>query len=36
MNDEQAFAYATVMGSLEGGTEYLITGKMVDKIVENL
>ena len=36
MNDEQAFAYATVMGSLEGGTEYLITGKMVDKIGRKL
>ena len=36
MNDEQAFAYATVMGGLEGGTEYLITGKMVDKIGRKL
>lgn len=36
MNDDQAFAYATVMGSLEGGTEYLITGKMVDKIGRKL
>lgn len=36
MNDEQAFAYATVMGGLEGGSEYLITGKMVDKIGRKL
>lgn len=32
MTDEQAFGYATVMGALEGGTEYIITGGMVDKI----
>lgn len=32
MTDEQAFGYATVMGALEGGTEYIISGNMVDKI----
>lgn len=32
MNEDQAIAYATVMGSFEGITESLITGSMVDKI----
>lgn len=32
MNDDQAIAYATVMGGFEGTTEVFITGNMIDKI----
>lgn len=32
MNEDQAIAYATVMGGFEGITESLITGSMLDKI----
>ena len=31
MTDDQAFGYATVMGGLEGGTESVISGDMVNK-----
>ena len=36
MTEEQAVGYSTVMGILEGGTEYIITGNMVDKIGRKL
>lgn len=32
MNDVEGFAYASIMGALEGGTEAVISGNMVSKI----
>lgn len=32
MDDYQSYAYATIMGALEGGTESLISGSMVSKV----
>ena len=32
MDDYQSYAYATIMGALEGGTESLISGGMVSKV----
>ncbi len=34
MNDEESFAYATVMGIFEGGTEEVISGKMLSNAVK--
>ena len=36
MNDEQAFAYASVMGAFEGGTESIISGNFIDKVGRKL
>ena len=34
MNDEEAFTYASIMGVLEGGTEYIITGKAFSTLLK--
>jgi hypothetical protein len=34
MNEDEAFGYATIMGTLEGGTEAVISGNMLNKGVK--
>ena len=36
MNDEQAFAYASVMGAFEGGTESVISANFINKVGRKL